>query len=836
MQSASRDRALSPRRTFVLPLLFALAGISCAIGGVRPEPVAAPASEAFARARLEERRSQPGWRERARAEAARALEIEPSWVAPARFQDELAREELAGHAALAMRLEILRDAPHVPANLYLAGRLEGRPGRARHEESLRLDGRFAWGHHGLAWLEFEAGNLAAARVHGKRALACARDPFERAFFATTLARYELADQRSGAAIELLRGELARGPAPAERAGLEVLLARSELAGEEPGELASGFWRAMRLLREAEPTDPEVLDLGRALLASADGLPVRDAIVEIETALASKRTPARDALRARVHFEHGADALALALEGENEGENKESRAPLRGGLDPSRLRSARLARGESVEVLEDWLAALPAQVLDGQGLPLRAELCRLVLVARASPGGSGRAGLAQALLDAGWFVEARGLARAWADDDPDASLELDRRAAEAIALFGGIEDLLLSVDRDEESYSPHFDGDPEQRRGVEGVRITSLELLLGAMEPLFELHAERPSSRVDLGRSARLEFGPFARAVHPGPSFSAKDERAGLGKRGEPVGGLAAELARRGRFGLFGETLGGGGPDGTVLRLLALEEREGELLGRKFSGTVAWCEGTDVPSRPVRRGASISGAALHEGFWIDIDVVRAELEHWRELERAFLDEGEAKCERALASRGPELADRASDAERAAALLPLGEGDRIRLAMLRERRARPEGRLALEELLEATAKHEEGHLLDRERFLPLSKDPLGALGLLLRAGFTPSGVSRVLEARAELVALACADDPRIVLADCLDALEIGNGVTPHAEAYVGLVEDFLRVLARARASFPALDPRHPLVFQLHVLAPEEVRAVALELARTRGIARF
>jgi hypothetical protein len=495
------------------------------------------------------------------------------------------------------------------------------------------------------------------------------------------------------------------------------------------------------------------------------------------------------------------------------------------------------------VLEDWLAALPAQVLDSDGLPRRAELRALVLAARASADGPAPA-LGEALLAAGWFEEARGFASALAAREPEAALELDRRAAESSALIAGIGDLLAAIDGGRawaaSGASPATPGSAPTRlrsRETGEPRITSLEHLLAALQALFALHADGAGGPLDLARSPRLRFGPFASVVHPGPAFSVADEHLGLGSRGAPVGGLAAELLRLGRFGIFGESVGGGGPDGTVLRLLAFEERSGELLGEPFAGTVVWCEGTDVPSRPVRRGAAISGAALHEGFWIDVDVVRDELAHFRALEREFIDppvgEEGTRAGRALCSCGPELAPGAGPAELAAPLLSLGEGDRIRLAVLSERPAAP--RITLEELLETTATHEEGHLLDRARFLPLMKDPLGAFALLARAGFTPAGVARVLEARAELVALACAADPRLVLADCVDALDGGNGVTPHARAYGDLIEDFLLLLARDLEHHPALDARHPLVFQLHLLGPEEVRDLALELARAEDVAR-
>ncbi len=818
---------------FFLLLVLALDALSCAIGRGHLEPISAPASTLFSQARAEERGRTEGWRERAEGLAERALEAEPGWVAPARFLDELERFELRGQQVLKRRLEILEAAPEVPANLYLVGRLEGERGKPRFEEALRIDRRFAWGHHGLAWSAFEAGNAAAARRHGERALACARDPFERAFFATALARYELALKRPESACEQLEKELERsGFDEGDRLNVEVWLARSGLETDEREDLERGFWRAVRLLRE-DLTGEEVWDLGLSLLANIDRIPLREPLAEVETALAAREGLERDVLRARLYFDRGEFALGLALE-ERRGADPNRHA------DRSSIRAARIAQGEVRSVVEDWLAGLPAQVLDADGLPRRAELSRLVESARAAPAAEEKAPLANAMLEAGWFQEARGLASALAAEDPAAALELERKAAESNAVLAGIRRLLERVDEREEFFGPLEEAGDRGSAGAggdgetieSGRRIDSLEGLLGAMEPLFEHHA---AGRFELGRSPRLEFGPFARVVHPGPTFSQADERAGLGSRGEPVGGLAAAFLELGRFGIFGETLGGGGPDGTVLRLVAFEDRSGEHLGRSFSGTVAWCEGTDVPSRPARRGGRISGAALHEGFWIDIDTVRGDLERWRFLEEEFVAGDGARARRALESLGPELDEGAASSDRTAVLLPLGEGDRIRLAVLLERESGPAGRITLEELLEATARHEEGHLLDRERFIPLWKDPLGAFGMLLKAGFSAQGLMRVLESRAQLVALATADDPRFVLAECADALEGGNSVTVHADAYTELIGRFLRVLERRRETIPSIDERHLLLFQLHRLTPTEVRAVALELAREEGIAR-
>jgi hypothetical protein len=176
--------------------------------------------------------------------------------------------------------------------------------------------------------------------------------------------------------------------------------------------------------------------------------------------------------------------------------------------------------------------------------------------------------------------------------------------------------------------------------------------------------------------------------------------------------------------------------------------------------------------------------------------------------------------------------------------LGEASRVRLAILRDRRGGAEGdplgRVTLDELAAITATHEEGHLTDRTRYLPLSQHWGAAIGFLFECGFSPVRIAERLEYRAELVALAESDDPRFVLAQTLDAAEVGGrGPTAHAGGYQELLRDVLGVLDEKLANdprtFPSIDPSRTLVHQLHRLAPAEVRALALALAAKRGLSR-
>jgi hypothetical protein len=812
----------------VTALCACLAPAACSLRrGARLAPLPPAATEALAEARELARVRPDGWRAGARQAAERAAAAAPEWTAPQRVLDDLGREELLGHELLAARTAAL--APDATAaELYLAGRLEGRPGAALLERAARLDPALAWAQHGLAWQHFQAGQTRAALHAGRRAVELARGSYELGYFAGAEVRYLLELGRFGAARERLEEVLAdERLAEPERTELELALARAELADDDPELVERGFWRAVALLEHERLARDEYDELGREVLARRALAGLSDPLAVLLAALEHGQGEGRARLRARVLMERGDRALAGAALARAEA----SSAP---GLFQ---RAYDLERGAARVAIERWREALPARLRDAQGLPLEPVLRALVLAARAADGSQGALEhgaieLGQALLDAGWFVEAEAwassLARRNGAAAPAAALELGARAAAGQALLTGVRGVLEHVDEERAALVPGARGHRAHARAIE-----DLDGLLAAVQPFFERFHGAPLEH-DLATSPRLSFGAFASIVHPGPRFSRLDQDDGRGTEGESVPGLAAELLRIGRFGIFGQAPGGGGPDGTVLRLVGGEWKSGEHLGVPFSGWVAWCEGADIQSRPGRNGAGVSGAALHEGYWVDLESVRADWERLRALQRQFLSDGTETLERALAGRGPRLTGAAGADERARWMTPLGEGERVLLSALREREpAADGGRIPFEELLEVTALHEEGHLTDRTRFLPLARKWPKAIGFLLRHGFTPRAVARALEYRAQLVALCEADEPRLVLAECLSAADSEGGALAHGEAYRLLLDDFLEVVAAELEHLSALDARHYLVYQLHFLGRDDVRKLARELARRQGM---
>jgi len=796
-----RMRLLAP-----LALAAALLASACrSAPPARPFPHPESAAALLAEARDLERSRPPGWFAAAEAACASATQLAPGWVAPRRMADELARLRLDAHGALARRRADLLDGADA-AELYLVGRLEGEAGGARFARALELERSLAWAHHGQAWWLARAGpNAAAVRAAG-RARALAAGSYELGFFALAEARLLRELERVDEAGALLESVLADARlVEPERSELAVFLTELELADARLAD--RGLLRGRELLARPGLAPAELERLGSALCERGVVLAHPDPAAAWLAALAEGESEAtraaRERLRLRLLVERGERGLAedLAAGG--------PLAPPRGAFQ--RVRD--FERGAGAAALERWLADLPRTVLDERGLPRSPALAHLLEVARAAdaPGRARRLG--EALLEAGWFDEAAAQARVLAAEDGAAARDLRRRAAEGQALLAEVRAVLLAVDLD------------EPLPGLERARrVRGLDELLAALEPAFRRHLH--DETLDLCASPRLSFGGLAEVVHPGPTFSEADERAGLGRAGEAVPGLAAALARLGRFGLFGRAPGGGGPDGTVLRTLALEWRSGAHLGVPFAGLVAWCEGADVPSRPARVGAEVSGAALHEGFWVDVEGVRAERARLERLaeELAALPAGALAA--ALNGRGVRLVSAAELAARTGFVAPLGEGQRVFAALLQERAgALP----TLEELLDNTAHHEEGHLTERTRFLPLARRWPAVLAFALRHGLAPRAIARALEYRAQLVALCTAAEPRLVLADCLAAAEDTGGYLAHGEAYRELVEDLLVELADA----PELAREHLVLHQLHFLSAESVRAAALRLARREGL---
>lgn len=792
-----------------------------ACGALPPRPlppVPAAASEVFAEAR---RLDREGRAEEALEAARSAAGLAPDWVAPRRYLDDRARARLRTPELLAGYRAHLAARPDDAAALYLTGRLEGRAGQARLLAARRLDPSRGWAWHGLGWNAHARGARAEARRLSRRAVQLARDPYERAYFGWARARIELAAGEEDLAADLL-AELAGAPDTDEgdRVWLEVELARLELRSSEAARRRRGAHRALALLESA----PLIASEAAALV---DGLSVWGRVEPGRAALhlaLARRGLLRE--RGALLRDEQPSALALALLDEDAGEPGASSAQ-----DPA-LRQLRFTHGDPAEEVRAWVRALPAFLRDGER-PRDPDLAELWDAAEAlgppagwTPTAARRFGAA--LLNAGWFREAQAFAARVPCGERDLALGLDERARAGRGVVDELVRLGHAFDRDKARRAPQLEAG-----GDDGAEVRDLEGLLAALAPSLARASWFLGGPTDprewegrLRGSAQIDYGLVGEVLHPGPSFTELDEEAGLGQAGEPVEGWAATLGSLGRFGLFGQGLGQP-VDGALLRRVWIEEREGAHLGVPWSGTIAWCDGADLSPRLGRSGARIAGAALHEGYWIDLAVLRAERERWVELLAAHPDGGVAAL--AVTPLRPEEGE-----EVAGTTLLLGAADRLRLAVMRDLGGPP----PLEVLCEVTAVHEEGHLCDRTLFFPLADHWARVLGFLASTGFSPQVVAERLEERAQLIALCGVGDPRVPLVDLLSAAEAGGGgPTPHGNAYARLCEQFLEELAvqLEAGAVTGLDPAAFLGQQVHVLDGEQVRGVALALARRRGLVR-
>jgi len=872
------------RWTAVLGVL--VGGFSCAIS--RPIAMPAPergATDTFDAARVLLREldgvDPEDWQRartlRARAEVLleQAAERDPTWAPPRRFLDDLARRFLGGPSAYAQRLGAVAAQPGDAVAIYLVGRLEiDRPSQ-RFAQALAADPSLSWAHHGLSVEHESAQRSGPAFASASRALERARGGYEVSLFARRLSDLLFASGRGANAREVLERAAVRSDlAPLDALELDLALAILELRAEkDAATVERGYRRALRLISTGELNRGEMarlllrLDAGRAgrspeawtfdlrvAIDSAGGAPWLD--------LASL-----ELLRDDLVF------LAYGL------------LELDGGFETaSSVRIAGFNRGAARAAVDAWLAALPAVVRDADGNPKDPALAALVRASRAVPEQLAQAepgvllAFADACLRAGWFDEALSLARALhAVGATVVDVHRVESAARAgRAMVGEITSALTSFQGGERSwwFEPNparasFDDNFEDRRRVHarGQSARDLRGLLDGLANIARTYgAPLGLAEPDLGARIRssphIRYGPFARVLVPGPIFARRDAQQGLGEAGSTVPGLAELLHALGRVALVGDVVGSA-PDGTLLRRLHHERVEGEHLGVPFEGVVIWCEGTDVAGGLARLGSLVSGAALHEGYWVDIESERRRHARWLGLERQYLlAERRGELEALLAEPGlPLFGDPAESdlarLERRRVVPPLGAGDRLRLAILLERALAEEsaterevslvevvaaprtGRVRIEELIEVIRVHEEGHLIDRTRYLPLGRNPLRALGLALRKGFAPGAIERELERRAQLVALCALPDPRFALVDLLDAAEQSRASAgAHARAYTQLLGELLleidREIERDPDTLPALDRERTFVHQLHRLTPEELRGLALEMARRQGVA--
>ncbi|MHC4547163.1 MAG: tetratricopeptide repeat protein [Planctomycetota bacterium] len=254
---------------------------------------------------------------------------------------------------------------------------------------------------------------------------------------------------------------------------------------------------------------------------------------------------------------------------------------------------------------------------------------------------------------------------------------------------------------------------------------------------------------------------------------------------------------------------GGPPEALLAEVVAREpmrririrstevEREEVLIGRRYvSGHQEW-----------QGGGDLAGVALARIVLVDLHAVarwEGDLRRRRRVLEPFKQELLAE---------PALADD----EVTSVDDPAGVADRLYLT-------------GPFDLTEEVRIHENAHLADAARHLPVTRHPLRNLGLALRRGFRASEILAFLERNAQLTAIAEGPAPRAALAGCCAVLG-QQGV--HAKGYGEIVQALVDEIHERPERYPEIDPERVIVQQLHRLPEAKVRAAAQRLMERWGL---
>jgi len=764
--------------------------IGCLLAGCASTPLLAPRPvPASALALAEEARTQEhmGDQDRARELWQAASDLDPSWLLPRRSMQLLDLADAKGPAVLEQAH--LASARGTPGSAYLLARLASDDVRA-YLLALRSEPEDAWLHHGLAVTLSREGRLTESLAESRLAVQQARSSSERVFFLARLA--------TGLYIQDTR----EGPARA-------------------------FDRMLKLWQTLESDQWAWVDLSGQLL----NLNVRGDRAAWQRSLASSmQGDARlsSALRRKVASLLVKDSYArkLLARKPKAGQSLEEGLSISFALD--------FGDGDDVERARAlWRKDLPPQATDSEGRP-RDE--RLLAVDKAL-GELQREGgveqlrtLGETLLSAGrpdWAQRvADALHRAGAEGDEQLFVRARLLESRQTALRNALDDL----GRGRLERVLELDSAPKKggRRALGSFRVkknsgdmdqvlSALEARLGSYSRAASGDGREPREGYGLKQSTRIDLWPILTGI-------AGADGAGITQPG--LGTLARDL------GFYVQIVAPTGQDTQtrLARLVLQEAAQGELLGRPWQGTRILLG--DVQSRYP--DWQISGAAMPDQYWVLLpEIVRGQ-NNWRSLAARFEGRPEA-VQAALAQTGllPASGVRTCDTRPG-----LGEAERVALAVMVSSGEESAQQLvvpSLETLLELTMHHEEAHMADYEEWLPPSEALFKVLRLFWQGGLSVRGIWAHVEARAQLTAMAVAQDPRLGLAQILRMVEArertrGPTVHPHAEGYEWLLK---KILLELKRNPRGLDPSRSLLHQLHLLAPQELAAVCLLLAEEEGL---
>lgn len=135
------------------------------------------------------------------------------------------------------------------------------------------------------------------------------------------------------------------------------------------------------------------------------------------------------------------------------------------------------------------------------------------------------------------------------------------------------------------------------------------------------------------------------------------------------------------------------------------------------------------------------------------------------------------------------------------------------------------------LDMVRTHEEGHVLDAERYLPILSNLWRVLGLALKGGFSTRTVEGFLEGNAEITAMAEGPAPRLSLAQIIGFLPSPESAPPHSLGYHDIVSRIVEEVYDEAERYPRVDRNRNILQQLHLLEPGDLRRLARKIAGER-----
>jgi tetratricopeptide (TPR) repeat protein len=236
------------------------------------------------------------------------------------------------------------------------------------------------------------------------------------------------------------------------------------------------------------------------------------------------------------------------------------------------------------------------------------------------------------------------------------------------------------------------------------------------------------------------------------------------------------------------------------------------------------EGVQVPSYLQHRGALLSGAALDRFMYVDLAAIEDDLAAFQLRLKLVGDP------RRLLQEPLEPVE--DSAELLSLREPLEVTLRLRLRALREdqeRRGEEDQAGFLAAAADAVLRHEEVHLEDAHHLLRSGWHLIRYIPELLARRLSAHRIEAWIEMRAQCGALARAQSPHWVLANCTGYLPVrGSGATPHADGYRELLQRMVSLIDRHPQRFHGIRRDRNLLQQLDRLEVEEIRWIAAKIA--------